>query len=145
MGSNSACATSFTPYDTGDTSELLTTLPGDLVKRVVYSKDVGTLGVNDILLVSGEVEMTNDSGVPAGFGAQLILGSSASATSGTELDEGNTFNITPGMHHGTRVKGSIKNFSTGSSKTFVNFVVWTNQTLTVEQDNGRLQILRITP
>ncbi len=67
-------------------------------------------------------------------------------TSGTELDENNNFYITPDMHHGVRVKASIKGFTSNSSSTFVNLVVWGSPgLLTVEQDYGRLQVLKITP
>lgn len=132
-------------HDTGDNSELLTSLPGDNVKRVLYSYDLASLGAGDILVVDGEGELTNNNSVTAQLGAQLILGDSATATGGTELDEANQFGVTPGMHHGVRIKGSIKGFTAKSSRTFVNLVVWTNQTLVVEQDYGRVQIVQITP
>ncbi len=146
LGAGPAEALSFATYDTGNSSELLTTLPGDDVKRVVYSIDVGSVNAGDILIVDAETEMTNDTGSPSRLTAQLILGASASATSGTELDENNNFYITPDMHHGVRVKASIKGFTSNSSSTFVNLVVWGSPgLLTVEQDYGRLQVLKITP
>jgi hypothetical protein len=141
-----AHASGFATYDTGNNSELLTSLPGDDVKRVVFSLDVGTINANDILVVDAETEMTNDTGSPSRLTAQLILGSSASATSGTELDENNNFYITPDMHHGVRVKASVKGFPSGSTSSYVNLVVWGSPgTLTVEQDYGRLQVLKISP
>ncbi|HWA92223.1 MAG TPA: hypothetical protein VG889_19450 [Rhizomicrobium sp.] len=146
MSAGPVHALSFATYDTGNNSELLTSLPGDDVKRVVFSVNVGSVNAGDILVVDAETEMTNDTGSPSRLTAQLILGSSASATTGTELDENNNFYITPDMHHGVRVKASIKGFSSSSSSTYVNLVVWGNPgTLTVEQDYGRLQVLKITP
>jgi hypothetical protein len=49
------------------------------------------------------------------------------------------------MHHGVRVKAAIKHFSSAPSSTYLNFVVYSNGDLTVEQDYGRLQVLKISP
>jgi len=132
-------------YDSGNDGEKLTALSGDLTKRVVLSVDIGTVNANDILVVDGEAELTNDTSGNASLGAQLILGSTETETSGVELDEANATNITPDIHHGVRVKASIEQFPSGNSRHFVNFVVWSNTNLTVEQDYGRLQIAKISP
>ena len=146
LSAGAAQASSFAPYDSGDHSELLTSLPGDNTKHVVYSLDIGPVSTNDILVVDAEVEMTNDTGSPSRLSAQLVLASSATATNGTALDENNNFYITPDMHHGVRVKASVKQITSQNPANFVNLVVWGSPgTLTVEDDCGRLQVLKITP
>jgi hypothetical protein len=60
--SNPASALSFNAYDSGNNSELLASLPGDDVRRVMYSVDVGAINPQDMMIVTGEGELTNDTG-----------------------------------------------------------------------------------
>jgi hypothetical protein len=138
-------AETFSSFDSGSFSELIGTLPGDGVPHVVYSVDVGSINAGDIVMADSEAQMTNDSGVPAQLAGQLILASASTSTTGTELDEANTFQLTPDMHHGNRLKGSIENFLVGPSKHFINYIAWTDEALTVEQNHGRLQVVIIHP
>lgn len=138
-----AFAATFTPYDTGNNSELIASSPGDNVKRVIYSADIGSLDAGDILIVASEAQLQNDTGGNVRLTTQLILGSSPSATTGTELDENNAFNVTDDMSRGQPTKLAIAGISSASSANFVNLVVWTNQALTVNQNYGRLQVLVI--
>lgn len=140
-----AFAETLTSYDTGANSELITSSPGDNIKRVIYSADVGSLAVNDILVVASEAQLQNDTGGNVRLTTQLILGSSPSATTGVELDENNAFNVTSDMLRGQPTKLAIAKIGTASSSNFVNLVVWTNQTLTVNQGYGRVQVLKIHP
>lgn len=142
-----ASALSFNNYDSNNFGgDLLSTLPGDQVYRVLYSIDVGSLAQNDVLVALSEFEVTNDTGVTQRTTAKLILTDSASSTTGTELSEDNDRNITPGMHHQARVKGAIKKFSSAQGANhFVNLLVLATGTLTIPPANGRLQALKITP
>ncbi|HWA92224.1 MAG TPA: hypothetical protein VG889_19455 [Rhizomicrobium sp.] len=138
-------AATFTTYDTGDNSELIASSPGDNVKRVIYSAAVGSLAADDILIVASEAQLQNDTGGNVRLSTQLILGSSPGATTGTELDENNAFNVTADMVRGQPTKLAIARIASATSAGFVNLVVWTNQTLAVDQDYGRLQVLKIHP
>ncbi len=51
----------------------------------------------------------------------------------------------PGMVRGQPTKLSVARIASASSANFVNLVVWTSATLTVDQDYGRLQVLKIRP
>ena len=138
-------AATYSTFDTGDNSELITSSPGDNVKRVIYSAAVGSLAVNDILVVAAEAQLQNDTGGNVRLTTQLILASSPSGTTGTELDENNAFNVTPEMSRGQPTKLSVARIASASSAGFVNLIVWTSGTLTVGQDYGRLQVLKIHP
>lgn len=138
-------AETFDSFDSGSHSELLGTLPGDGVPHVIYSVDVGSINAGDIVMADSEAQLTNDNSAPAQLAGQLILASASTSTTGTELDEANTFQLTPDMHHGNRLKGSIENFLVGPSKHFINYIAWTDKPLTVEQNHGRLQVLIIHP
>lgn len=140
-----AVAATFACYDTGDNSELIASSPGDNVKRVIYSADVGALAEGDILIVASEAQLESSYSGNVRLTTQLILGTSPSATTGVELDENNAFNVTPGMVRGQPTKLSIARIATASQAGFVNLVVWTSQTLTVDQDYGRLQVVKIHP
>jgi hypothetical protein len=140
-----ALAATLTTYDTGDNSELITSSPGDNIKRVIYSASVGSLAVNDILVITSEAQLDNSTGTNVRLSTQLILGTSPSATSGTELDENNAFNVTPDMARGQPTKLATVKVGTAMTAGFVNLVVWTSGTLAVDQDYGRLQVLKIHP
>jgi hypothetical protein len=139
----SAQAQTFTTYDSGTPSEQYATLPGTNAKYAIYSVDVGPVSAGDILDITGEVEMTNDTGSPVRLSAQVVLASSSTGTSGTQVDNNNNFYITPDMHHGVRVKAGIVVVPSTADHLYVNFVCWANGLLTVESGLGKIQALKI--
>jgi hypothetical protein len=145
-----ANATTFTVYDTGNSSELLTELPGDNTRRVLYSLDVGPINPGDILVVASEAELVEDDVQHFHkLASQLILGSDSAATTGTELDENNAFDVF-GIHsnivNGVPVKLATKAFPAGSQSTYINLNVWASGGgFDVLKDYGRLQVLKIEP
>jgi hypothetical protein len=154
-----ASALTFHNYDSVNFgNELLTTIPGDQVHRVFYSIDVSTLSAQDVLVVFSEFMTTNETTATKRLSAQLILANSATAISGTELDEANDRNVTPnggippghgGMHHCIRVKGAITQFASAPDPSlhYVNLIVWATGDFSVPTptSTGRLQALKITP
>lgn len=140
-----ANAATYDTFDSGDNSELLTTSPGDLQWRVLYSVDIGTVSAGDIIVVDCEAELTNNTSSDAELSTSLLLSPSASSVGGVELDESNVFNVTPALYHGVPEKHAAFTVQPGTTNHFVNFRVATSQTLVVEQDYGRVQVLVIHP
>lgn len=150
LAATPALCQTITQFDSNASAEKFSTLPGDLSKHVLLSAPLdNALSANDVLQVMSEFELTNDTGVTQRLSAQLILadGGGEFDTTGIALGEQNSKNISPGLHHGVRVKGALKQFASapGSSKRYVNLVVWATGSLTVEIGNGRLQGMTITP
>ena len=75
----------------------------------------------------------------------IRMGSSDSDVGTVSLSSGNNFGLTHGIHHGVQVKAAVHTFPSGSTDTFVNFVVKSTQDLTIDQDHGRIQVLKISP
>jgi hypothetical protein len=140
-----ARAQTYTTYDTGSGGELLTSLPGDSGHYVLFSLNVGSLSVGDMLIVASEAEFTSSQTDNVRISSQLYLGTSASSTTGTQLDENNAFNIVPTMVEGVPVKISAIKITSAMSSGHVNLVVWSSDPLTVDVGNGRLQVLKIDP
>jgi len=140
-------SSSYEVFDSGNNGELLTSSPGDDTYRALYSVDLGSISTNDIILADAEGELTNDTGsANVLFSTLLILTDSSTGTSGTQIAEGNAFNITPAMGHGVAVKHAIYQVtSSASAHHFLNCLVRTTSTIPVEQDYGRLQVLVIHP
>jgi len=145
LAATPASAQTFVTSDTLPGGELVTSLPAIGTHEVVYSQDVGSLSESQVLVVMSELQVTNDTTATQRVTAQLILTNSSTSTTGTELDEANDRNVTPGMHHMVRVKGGMKQFSGTQANHVVNLVAWATANITVNANGGRLQTLKITP
>lgn len=135
-------------YNTGNNSELVTVLPGDDTKHVVYSQHVPNLKAGEILIVLCEVECTNDNidDLASRFSTQVILSETQTGTTGTEINEGQSYNLTRDMHHGVFPRmGTFVVPYDGFEREHVNLRAWVNRELKVEQDYGRLSVIRVTP
>ncbi len=146
-----ASASTFTVYDSGDSGELITTLPGDNAWYVLYSVDIGTVNVGDILVVFADGGQIQDPSNTTDhyLTSHLMRTNSASATTGTEIDDANAMNITQLAYRHVPIKPAITTVQSGTTgRHFVNLLVQSDDgspTLTVNQDYGRLQVLKITP
>lgn len=141
--------------NSGNNSELVTSLPMGDVKKVIYSLDLNTgdsIQINDELVANASFEVTtNETVYNTKCAKQLILATSAAATTGTEISEPDAKNVTPDVHHDVHnAQGTISISDT--SKHYLNLVAWADsssgtQALVVEQDYGRLnyQIFRDIP
>lgn len=144
-------ASALTLLNSGSNSEKVASLPiavTGATKHVIYSVEVPDLAVGDKLVALASVQVTNDNPYNALFGTQLVLATSASAPTGTEISEASSANVTPDRHHDNPViVGST--VATGTTKRFVNLVGYSmasqakaNHTLTVDADYGRLVVQR---
>lgn len=147
ISSAPADALSFDTYRTAMGDELITTLPGDGVNRVLYSIDLGISAANGgkILVVNGECEMENDGTATALLTAQVILAGTPSATTGTALSQETTQGISVAMYRNKRFKGAIYTVPTGVSGRYINFYVRSDHDLTVRVNRGDLEVLKISP
>lgn len=135
--------------NSGDASERAATLPMPTEKRVVFSVEVPDLAIGDVLIALGEIQVTNPYTYNAMLGSQVILADTPTATAGTEVTEAATTNITPAMHHYLMARvGS--HVASRSDRRFANLVAYasaslaqTGDALTVDNDYGRLAVLRV--
>ena len=146
LGGNAA-ATTLNVYDTGTAG--ITTLPGDEVWYVLYSLDVSHVSAGDILLVTGEGQLTrvgNETKTLLSAELKLCNSTTDIVCSGGSLDEGNGINMKDDLAVGLPVKLSIRPFPTApnSAYHYVNLLVHSNGS-DFSVDPGRLQVLRISP
>ncbi|HVU21647.1 MAG TPA: hypothetical protein VHE09_13025 [Rhizomicrobium sp.] len=138
-----ASAATFATYDSGDNSELLTTIPGDFSEYTLYSVPV-SVATGDILVVNVEATATNDNTATAQW-TGIIRFCTTACPVGTSLAYGNNFGLTHNIHHGVHIKAAVWQATANYSTAYVQFVVKSTQDLTVDQDHGRIQVLKITP
>jgi len=147
-------AQSITVYDSGDNSELVSSIPvasGAYQFQTVYSIPLGDLHVGDTLLIQTEMETTNDLGYNVMIASYVLLGDSPTATKGIEMTERNGYNVSANMHHGTMVKVGSYPVTEDLTNQYANVVLYAastrataTSTIAVEQDYGRLIITKIT-
>lgn len=140
-------------HDTGDRSELVTSLPVLRIatkdeKRVVFSQEI-ELTEGQVLLAVAEFQITNDLGVNVFVASQIVLSEGPGVVTGREITAANGENVTPDMHHGQQTKsGTYQSTATDTGVRYVNVVVWaaasragTGQRLRVDQGYGRLSVV----
>jgi len=143
-----ASASTFKVYDSGNASEKITTLPGDNGWYVLYSVDIETINVGDIIIVMAEGQLQDPTNTTDYYlTSHLIRATSATGTTGTEIDDANAFNITQQSYRGVPTKPAITTIGSGTTtRHFVNLLVQAAAgNLNVNSDYGRLQVLKITP
>jgi hypothetical protein len=146
-----ASASTFTVYDSKDFgNELITTLPGDNNWYVLYSVDIGTISAGDIIVVFADGGQLQDptNTTDHYLTSHLVRTTSATATTGTEIDDANAMNITHQIYRHVPIKPAITTIQSGTTtRHFVNLLVQSasGNDLTVNQDYGRLQVLKISP
>jgi hypothetical protein len=115
---------------------------------VIYSVPVAHIDKNDVIQITTELEATNNYQYNVMIGCNVILTDNSSSIKGTLIDQKNSFNITPNMHHGTVSKArNWKSLSSYDNK-YVNVVCWSmsknslnSQSLKIEQGYGHLDLL----
>jgi len=145
-----ASASTFTVYDSNNSGELITTLPGDNNWYVLYSVDIGTINVGDIIVVFADGGQLQDptNTTDHYLTSHLMRATSASGTTGTEIDDANAMNITQEVYRQVPIKPAITTIQSGTTgRHFVNLLVQSasGNDLNVNSDYGRLQVLKITP
>lgn len=155
-----ARAATFTVYATPNAPEAAATVPENNAKTVIISLPIADVLKGDILVTTGEVELTNNGSQWAMFGRSMILATSPTATTGqaiTEMNEEN-FNPTSGscwigrcdVHHLIGFKASIAVANSNLATGYINFLAWSatdppqpSYTLTVQNGYGRVSVLKI--
>ena len=143
-------------FDSGSSSERVTRLPSRNRVRLVY-QTMCWLKPGDAVTVTASMECTNDfpwkrhkSGIKIAknsmLGCGIVVSKNPAAISGFEPCESTAFNVTRAMHHGVATKvGMFKVPSSWAPDTYYfNFLGWSSNGLKVEQDYGRIQVMRIT-
>jgi hypothetical protein len=118
-------------------------------KKVIYSIPLSNLNKNDVLMITGQFEVTNTYGYNTMIGSWLILGDSKLSTSGVLIDVANAFNVTPSNHHGVITKArSYKINQDLKTVKYLNLVAWSasenaysGDTIKVEQKYGHLDLI----
>jgi hypothetical protein len=151
----SASATSITAYTTPAGSEMATTLDASTgAYQVIYSLNVCPLHQNDILIITAESQMQNSSTDHAIYVATRLERDLSATTTGTPVDnQGNGTNIAPHDYRLVSPKVTISkvtnHYADPDDRCFINYIARAASdnggTVSVVNNRGRLQVLKITP
>jgi len=139
--------------NTGDNSELVTSLlltnGSPYTGVVIFSQELQNVQEGEIIMVLCQFEATNDLGFNVMVASQVILADSPTTVQGIEITESRDFNISPAMHHGKIVEVGTISSPENYGTSYVNVIAYaastkasTGNILKVEQDYGRLSVLR---
>ena len=103
--------------------------------------------------IINEFQVTEDNNYNVGFSSLAILATSPASISGVPVSEANGENITNNMHHHKRIINGTYVVGEGDiGDRYVNIVGYAysnnalpGHTLTINQDYGRLSVLRFSP
>ena len=131
-------------YHSPDHGELVDHLEPNNVKATVFSVPIGDVKAGDIVIGLGEISATNNMGVNAHWAADMRLTDAADSTTGIEIAENNSFNITPDMHHGKHAKVGAVVVPHDIANARVNLNSWASKGMSIiERDCGRLAVVVI--
>lgn len=155
---DAAGAETYTPYDTGSFSENFTELTGDTQWYVLYCIDVGTLSQGDILVATGEsqlqkgsqtthtnVELSTQIARTSTSCDQINASTNFLYPGGNAVTPTNGFNVTPIEYAGVSPKAATAVINGHLDSHYVVYNVLSSDYLDVEQNYGRLQVLKIHP
>jgi hypothetical protein len=131
-----------TAFSTPTGSELVLCVPNTInyVKYPVYAVSLSGLKTGMVVMVDAEVEVTNDTIYTYMFGDQLVLSPSLSCDDGTPLDQANTTNLMPIVHHLTSFKGAVYAVTKADEGTrYLLLCAWVSTDATME---GGLKVER---
>lgn len=141
--------------NSGNFSELVDALPltqgAPYQKIILFSQALTNIQQGEVIQVMCQFETTNDLGFNVMIASQVILADSATALTGLEITEASGFNISKNMHHGKTVEVGTIQSPEAFPTMYVNVIAYAASTastpgdvLTVEQDYGRLSVLRFS-
>lgn len=141
--------------DTGPSSELVSSVPITTtgIETVVYSLPITSLKASELLRVTGNLEVTNQQTYNVTDSVRLILGSTASDSSGTAVTPWTQMKHTPEMIHWTLPLNGIYHASADFGSTqYLKIILKASSssaksgdTLIVQPNFGRLAVTRLTP
>lgn len=142
-------------FSTGDNGELAYSLNSySETDALIYVIEVPNVATGDVIEAHVEAEFTNELGRKALVSSAILIDTdwrSCSQAGGLEMTEYNGRNITPDMHHDTHTKNGIFVVPEGLNGRNLcimyvawarSFPQWSGDTITVEQDYGRLIVKR---
>jgi hypothetical protein len=135
----------FDVYDSGHNGELLSTLTGDDTYRTLYSVNVGTLAVDDILIVFAEGQLEAAGTVTTSKRLSARLQRVDSMGNATAVNQPNAFNISSDDTIGTPVKVATVAIAGNTDRNIVRLDLRATTDLNVDEGYGRLQVLKIHP
>lgn len=146
-----ASAASYKVFTNPPGSEHITTLADDGVWHAVYSLEVGDasdpLQVNDILIVTSQVQVQNSNATRDILASAQILRDSAPFTvNGSAVTQSNGYNIAPHDYRMVAPKAAVITITSAPTKDYVTLIMKAaSGSMDVVNDRGRLEILRIRP
>jgi len=113
--------------------------------RVVLMSVPVNMAKEDVALILGQVEVTNNLGLNVGFGRYITRGISPTDVGGKWLVPANMDNITPGEHHRSQHFWAVDSDAEGTF--YYNMVAYAvssdgNGNLIVQQKYGKLVVMK---
>lgn len=125
---------------------------------VIYSVFIPSMKVGDILNITSEFEVSNESvsqqggdGYRITIGSSMIIADSAIATTGTIIDQEKAYIVTKDMHHTVVVKALNYRADSILTDKYINIVAYADapdsdsspgEYLVVEQNYGHLDVVQ---
>jgi len=124
------------------TTELRNNFMSNKVKSQALRVYVGNLNVGDTLIVTSQLQVTNDLSVNVHFACQLIIDDSETGVEEIAcLNRYGTLNVTPDMHHYTVRPCAIHTVESAVQNAWVKLIGWSEQGLSIDQGRGQLDVL----
>jgi len=115
---------------------------------VLYSTKVENLQENDLLSITTEFEVTNNTGINLMIASSVKLCDSATSVKGNILISANGFNVSPSMHHGVMTHARQIKLNKDYGDKYVNVIIVAASTdakpihrLKIEKEYGHLDIM----
>ena len=111
-------------------------------RHVLLSVELNDWRAGDLLIISSEHQVTNDTGINLQNSSLMILGESAKATVGDIVIQPKGYNIDQQMHHGIITHSRTYRVSKSYAKVYLNLVVYAasdiaKPTHTLRYDRGQ--------
>jgi len=120
---------SYIPLDTG--------LP--FKKYVLFTIYLKELKKDDVLLITSEFEVTNNTNINLMIASTIELCDSENSTNGIIVDPNNGFNINPQQHHGVTVKSRLFKINKDMTDKYMNVIIWTASSAATSQDYLKIE------
>jgi len=135
-----------------DLTENNTSIPiinGTPTLKVVYSVLIPVIYIGDILKITSTFEVTNPYTYNAMIGSYILLGTSATDTTSTNIiDPANAWNVTPAMHHGVVTKSRQWIATADYTNAYINVIGYgasvnaaSGDAFVLEQGYGHLDVV----
>jgi hypothetical protein len=137
--------------NSGNFGEKVAQLPlgtvGNVLRRVIYSMALPPVNVGDLIQAWATFEASNETPQNVMVGRYLTLTTGPGVTTGTDISEAATRNITPDMHHDHIQDFGSYRVSAARSGWWLNYIAYAGRNtvqpgeyVIVEQDYGRLMV-----